>query len=136
MDNNFLQNNINNNFGPINGTIQNQTIHQPAPVQPEKAREPNEAESPFYFNTDKFNKVDLIRLLYAMQQLKMVVDENGEPVTQKDFITQMGKLFHVDMKGFWNNLSEAKSSCVRDATQTKIFDDLKRAFQKNYLDKQ
>lgn len=135
MDNNFLQNNINNNFGPINGTIQNQTIHQPAPVQPEKAREPNEAESPFYFNTDKYNKVDLIRLLYAMSQLGMIVDKNGMPLTQKDFIIPMGELFHVDLEAYHNSLYVSKSSGVKDESQTKIFEELKRAFQVNYLDK-
>ncbi len=135
MDNHFLQNNINYNFGPINGTIQNQTIHQPAPAQPEKAQKPNEAESPFYFNTAKFNKVDLIRLFYAMQKLKMVVDENGEPIAINEFMRRMGKLLHVDIDDYCKSLSVAKSSGVRDETQTRIFDDLKRSFQKNYLDK-
>ena len=136
MDTTYQQNNINNNFGPINGTIQNQTIHQPAPAQPEKAQEPNEAESPFYFNTAKFNKVDLIRLFYAMQKLKMVVDENGEPIAINEFMRRMGKLLHVDIDDYWKSLSVAKSSGVQNKTQTKIFDDLKRAFQTNYLEKQ
>ena len=65
----------------------------------------------------------------------MVVDENGEPIAINEFMRRMGKLLHVDIDDYCKSLSVAKSSGVRDETQTRIFDDLKRSFQKNYLDK-
>lgn len=136
MDTKYQQNNINNNFGPINGTIQNQTIYQPATGQSEQPKEQRGEATPFHLNTKKCSKVDLIRLLYAIDQLEMVVDKNGDPITLNDFVVPMGKLFNVDLQDYWNNLSGAKSSGVREQSQTKIFDDLKRAFQKNYLEKQ
>ena len=136
MDTKYQQNNINNNFGPINGTIQNQTIYQPATGQSEQSKEQRGEAIPFYLNTKQCPKVDWIRLLYAIHKLNMVVDENGDPITLNDFVVPMGKLFNVDLQDYWNNLSGAKSSGVREQSQTKIFDDLKRAFQKNYLEKQ
>ena len=135
MDTKYQQNNINNNFGPINGTIQNQTIYQPATGQSEQSKEQRGEATPFHLNTKKCSKVDLIRLFYAMQKLKMVVDENGEPIAINEFMRRMGKLLHVDIDDYCKSLSVAKSSGVRDETQTRIFDDLKRSFQKNYLDK-
>jgi hypothetical protein len=74
--------------------------------------------------TKKCSKIDLIRLLNAMWELKMLEDKNGQIPTKSDFMNAAGKFYGIDLSTYEADLSQAFSNGNLE-TNTKIFDKLK-----------
>ncbi|MBO0937903.1 hypothetical protein J2I47_15200 [Fibrella sp. HMF5335] len=65
------------------------------------------AKSPFKVAGKKGSKTDLIRVLNALYELHLIELENGQRLTKKQFMQQVGGFLGIDMKSYEQTLSKA-----------------------------
>lgn len=92
-------------------------------------------ESTLYLSERKGTKIDFIRMMNAWYECGNVVDAHGQRPTKKDFFIQVGRLFHIDLSHYDNDLSGSMSSSVALEKQTLIFDRLKEKHEEIYNSK-
>lgn len=82
-------------------------------------------ESRIYLNTAKGQKIDLIRVLNVMYEQGRFKGKDGVKLTKKEFFTEMGKTFNVDLSSYDKDLSRAMSDSTKLEKHLKTFDDMK-----------
>ena len=121
---------FNDNSGSIitvspQGTTVNQSIVQPESKFPKASNQ----ESPLYFDEEIIDKVDLIRVLYAMWKLGFFKLENGRDASEKVVFETFSKMLHTEMKRPSNNLGATRLN-KGDATDNfKIFKEMKKKIE-------
>ena len=82
-------------------------------------------ESHIYLNTARGQKIDLIRVLNVMFEQGRFTGKNGAKLTKKDFFTEMGRLFHVDLSNYDKDLSRSMSDGTKLEKHLMTFDHMK-----------
>jgi hypothetical protein len=122
---------FNDNSGSVvtispQGTTINQTK-----VSPEEAKPNIEVQdSPLYFDESSVDKVDLIRILYAMWKLHFFKLNNGKDAPEKVVFETFSKVLHTEMKRPSNNLGATRSNKGETTDNFKIFKDLQKEIEK------
>lgn len=81
------------------------------------------------------SKIDLIRVLNALYELKKIEGLNNSQVPpKKDFMIAAGQFFNINLSDYDTSLSQAIKEGNEDAN-LKIFEDMKQAFYKIWLEK-
>ena len=81
--------------------------------------------------TNKDNKNDFVKIIYAMHEAKLI--NNGEGEITK-IVEYLGSVFNVGLSKSWqSNLSKNKNDQNTDYDHTQIFDKIKKAY-KDYLE--
>ena len=88
----------------------------------------------FKLSTKRGVRIDLIRILNAMYELKMIKDNNDQIPTKELFMKQSGEFFGNDFSNYDTDLSQAMNNSSVEAN-LKIFDELKSITQSKVLDK-
>lgn len=73
-------------------------------------------------------KVDLYRVILALQKLGFFTDETGYAATQKAVFHAFGTMLGENFDGYQKNLSEAAKHNNDSNVSANIFDELKAAF--------
>lgn len=111
------------NFSP-EGTVVEQTIVNTSEEQPNAAQ----AENRIYLNTRSRSKIDLFRVIMALQKTGFFVDKTGAQATQKDVFNAFGSMLDENFSSFQKNISEAAKHNDCSEVSTAIFDELSAAF--------
>ena len=91
----------------------------------EECDEP-QTESPIYLSTAKGQKIDLIRVLNVMYEQGRFKGKDGAKLTKKEFFTEMGRMLHVDLSNYDNDLSRAMADGTKLERHLKTFEDMKQ----------
>ena len=91
----------------------------------EESDEP-QRESPIYLSTAKGQKIDLIRVLNVMYEQGRFKGKDGAKLTKKEFFTEMGRMLHVDLSNYDNDLSRAMADGTKLERHLKTFEDMKQ----------
>lgn len=75
------------------------------------------------------SKIDLIRILNALYELKKIENSNGQVPPKKEFIEAAGTFFNIELSDYDSSLSQAFKEGTLEAN-LKIFEDLKDITQK------
>ena len=62
---------------------------------------------PFNISKKKGIKIDMIRILHAIYELRMIETQHGLIPTKKDFMSKMGEFFNVNLSDYDSDLSQA-----------------------------
>lgn len=87
--------------------------------------------SPFKLSDKKGIKTDIIRVLNAMYEMRMIVKNDGQSTTKEEFMNQMGEFFGTDLSKYDNDLSQALNNTSIEAN-IKVFDDMKEITQNSH----
>lgn len=87
-----------------------------------------EPKTKFKLSTKKGSKIDLIRVLNSLYELRFITNEDGTIPNKSDFMIECGKLFGTDLSKYHTNLSQALQSQPLEVN-LKIFEDLKKVIQ-------
>lgn len=82
-----------------------------------------------FLNPQKGTKANLFRVILALQKTGFFVDKSGRQATQKDVFDAFGAMLGEDFSKFQKNLSQASQHNNDSDVSTKVFDDLKAAFE-------
>lgn len=90
---------------------------------------PSQKQSRFKLDEKKGNKIDLIRILDAMYELRLFKLEDGLLPNKKQFIEEAGDFFGIDLSNYHADLSQAlKNGKVE--SNVEIFEKMKDIIQK------
>jgi hypothetical protein len=84
--------------------------------------------------SNRLSKVDLIRILNAMYELKYFQKTNGDLPHKKELMEAFGKFLNLDLSRNESDFSQALSSPLE--TNLKVFEQMKNAFQKIHYSKE
>lgn len=79
-------------------------------------------------NNRSGNKINLFRVILALQKLGFFTDETGYAATQKAVFHAFGTMLGENFDGYQKNLSEAAKHNNDSNVSTAIFDELSAAF--------
>ncbi len=65
------------------------------------------AKSTLYWNDKKGNKVNLVRLIHSLYELKMIKNEDGTIPSEKLVMAELGDFFNLDLSDYTNDLNTA-----------------------------
>lgn len=86
-------------------------------------------------STKKGAKTDLIRVLNALYELKLIDKTDGQTPTKQEFMQAMGEYLGMNLSKYASNLSQSQNEQTLEVN-LKVFDDMKEATQKaHYLTK-
>lgn len=130
VEGNLKIENYNDNSGSVmtfspEGTLVEQTIV----TTPDDQSTPAEVENIIHLNSRTGCKIDLFRVIIALQKSGFFLDKTGSQATQKDVFNAFGTMLGEDFSKFQKNLSEASKHNNDSAVSSKIFDTLKEAFE-------
>jgi len=74
-------------------------------------------------------KIDLIRILNALYELKLILKENEQLLTKQEFMEALGEFLGVDLSKYHSNLSQALKNQPLEVN-LKVFEKMKEATQK------
>jgi hypothetical protein len=80
----------------------------------------------FKLSDKKGAKIDLIRVLNAFYELRLINKTDGQIPTKKEFMETMGEYLGVDLSKYHSNLSQALQNQALEVN-LKVFDDMKEA---------
>ena len=86
-------------------------------------------ESPVYLNMAKGQKIDLIRVLNVMFEQGRFKGKDGVKLTKKEFFTEMGRMLHIDLSNYDNDLSRAMSDGTKLEKHLRVFDEMKQKME-------
>ena len=121
---------FNDNSGSIitvspQGTTVNQSVARPETQNFSATKQ----DSPLYFNEDAIDKVDLIRVLYAMWKLGFFKLENGRNASEKVVFETFSEVLHTEMKRPSNNLGATRVNKGEATDNFKIFKEMKKKIE-------
>lgn len=87
------------------------------------------AKPVFKLSDKKGAKIDLIRVLNALYELRFFNKTDGQIPTKQEFIETMGEYLGVDLSKYHSNLSQALQNQPLEVN-LKVFEDMKEATQK------
>ena len=82
-------------------------------------------ESPVFLNTEKGQKIDIIRIINVMYEQGRFKGKDGEKVMKKTVFTTLGKALNLDLSNYDKDLSRSLSDSTKLEKHTKVFDDMK-----------
>jgi len=85
----------------------------------------------FKLSDKKGAKIDLIRVLNALYELKLIEKANGQIPTKLEFIEAFGDLLSIDLSKYHTNLSQALKNQPLEVN-IKVFDEMKEITQKKH----
>lgn len=98
---------------------------------------PSETKTSSNFSLSKsLSKIDYIRIINALSELRCFQSKDGTYPTKKDVMSSFGKLVNLDLNEYTNDLNKAFNSNVTIEQNIEIFDTLKKKTQELYLNKQ
>lgn len=83
----------------------------------------------FKLSDKKGAKTDLIRVLNALYELRLINKTDGQIPTKQEFIETMGEYLGVDLSKYHSNLSQALQNQPLEVN-LKVFEEMKEATQK------
>jgi len=89
------------------------------------------AKPRFMLSDKKGAKIDLIRVLNALYELRLIVKSNGQIPTKQEFIKSLGEFLGTDLSKYHSNLSQAFKNQPLEVN-LKVFEDMKAATQKTH----
>jgi len=87
------------------------------------------AKPVFKLSDKKGAKIDLIRILNALYELRLFNKTDGQIPTKQEFIETMGEYLGVDLSKYHSNLSQALQNQPLEVN-LKVFEEMKEAIQK------
>jgi len=85
----------------------------------------------FQLSDKKGAKIDLIRILNAVYELKLIKKQEGQYPSKEYFMKQTGDFFGVDLSKYDVDLSQALNNSSLE-TNLKVFEDMKDLTQKSH----
>lgn len=92
---------------------------------------PSKPQKLFKINDKKLAKIDAIRIINALYELKCIELADGQIPSKEMFISTFGDFLGIDLSKYHTNLSQAFSNQTLEVN-LKIFDSLKDLTQKAY----
>lgn len=90
-------------------------------------------EKPVFKLSDKKGaKIDLIRILNALYELRLIKKTDGQIPTKQEFIEKMGEYLGDDLSKYHSNLSQALQNQPLEVN-LKVFDEMKEVTQKAHF---
>lgn len=86
------------------------------------------AKPAFQLSDKKGAKTDLIRVLNALYELKLIDKADGQTPTKQEFMKSVGEYFGVDLSKYHTNLSQALQNQPLEVN-LKVFEDMKKVTQ-------
>lgn len=86
----------------------------------------------FQLSNKKGARIDLIRILNAIYELRMIENPKGEIPSKEIFMKQAGEFFGTDFSKYDTDLSQAMNNGTVE-TNLKIFEDMKTVTQRKVL---
>jgi hypothetical protein len=90
----------------------------------------------FKLKDSVISKIDFIRVVNAMQELRAFETSNGTLATKKDVMQAFGNIVGIDLINYDKDLNKAFTSNVSIETNLEIFEKMKSKTQEIFLSKQ
>jgi hypothetical protein len=87
------------------------------------------AKPVFKLSEKRGAKIDLIRILNALYELRLIDKTDGQIPTKQEFFETMGEYLGVDLSNYHTNLSQALQNQPLEVN-LKVFEDMKEATKK------
>lgn len=94
----------------------------------------NLKQDPLLKLSDKLSKVDLIRIINVMYELKFFEKTNGERPNKKELMESFGLFFNLELSSHSSHFTQALSQPLE--ANLKVFEDMKIAIQKIHYSKE
>lgn len=122
---------FNDNSVTINAQQNNTQFNSETQLCCQQEEQPDKQTPPakISLNPRKGTRIDLFRVIIALQKSGFFLDKTGCKATQKDVFAAFGSMLGEDFSKFQKNLSEASKHNNDSPVSTEIFDILKAAFE-------
>jgi len=101
------------------------------PIGPHDTITARQKKPLFKLSDKRGDKIDLIRVLYALNELCLVEKANGQLPTKGEFMEACGEFFGTDLSEYDKDLSQALNVSSKEANE-KVFERMKEVMNKGH----